>query len=102
MKTFTLALAAGMLAGSALTGCSGLPVDTTPPEDTHVICKADSLGWTIGKEADETLVKRAQLEATARIVRVLRPGQMVTMEYSDQRLNIHVDANNRVTSYSCS
>jgi hypothetical protein len=96
MKPFVLALAgAGLLAA-----CASL--DTTPPEDTHVVCNARTLEWTVGKEADEALVRRAQLEATAKTVRVLHPGQMVTMEYSDQRLNLHVDEHNRVTSYSCS
>lgn len=96
MKHTFLALAgAGMLAA-----CAAL--DTTPPEDTHVVCQTRTLEWMIGKEADEALVRRAQLEATARMVRVLKPGQMVTMEYSDERLNIYVDADNVVQRYSCS
>jgi len=89
------------LTGAAmLAACSSL--DTSPPQDTHVVCQSQSLGWTIGKEADEALVRRAQLEATAKYVRVLHPGQMVTMEFNDQRLNLHVDADNKVTRYSCS
>ena len=92
------AIATGLLA----TACAELPVDTSPPEDTHVVCRSDSLGWTIGKTADATLIKRAQLEATAKYVRTLRPGQVVTMEYSDQRLNLYVDDKNIVTRYSCS
>jgi hypothetical protein len=96
MKHPILALAgAGILAA-----CAAL--DTTPPEDTHVVCQTETLAWTIGKTADETLVRRAQLEATGKVARVLRPGQMVTMEYSDQRLNLYVDANNVVERYSCS
>jgi hypothetical protein len=102
MARISPSLIAGLLAGSLLGACADLPVDTTPPEDAHVVCKADTLGWTIGKEADDALVRRAQLEATAKVVRVLKPGQMVTMEYSDQRLNLQVDDRNRVTSYSCS
>jgi hypothetical protein len=89
------------LSGAVLLAACG-HVDTSPPKDTHLVCNARTLDWTIGKEADEDLVRRAQLEATARIVRVLKPGQMVTMEYNDQRLNLHVDAANKVTSYSCS
>ena len=67
-----------------------------------MICKDSTLSWTIGREADEALVRRAQIEATAKNVRVLRPGQVVTMEYSDQRLNLYVDADNKVLRYSCS
>jgi hypothetical protein len=95
MKPSILVLAAAGL----LAGCGH--VDTTPPRDTHVVCNARTLDWTIGREADDDLVRRAQLESTAKIVRVLKPGQVVTMEYSDQRLNIYVDADNKVTSYSC-
>ena len=97
MNRIAPAIAACLLAAA----CSELPVDTSPPEDTHVVCNSDSLGWTIGKTADATLIKRAQLEATAKYVRTLRPGQVVTMEYSDQRLNLHVNEKNIVTSYSC-
>ncbi len=96
MKSPILALAAaGLLAACAA-------IDTTPPEDTHLVCQSNTLGWTIGKTADETLVRRAQLEATAKFVRVLKPGQMVTMEYSDERLNLYVDDTNTVIRYSCS
>ena len=96
MKSSLLALAgAGLLAACAA-------IDTDPPKDTHVVCQSETLAWTIGKTADETLVRRAQLEATARWVRVLKPGQMVTMEYNDQRLNLYVDASNKVERYSCS
>jgi hypothetical protein len=96
MKHHLLALTgAGLLAACAA-------IDTTPPEDTHVVCQTQTLEWTIGKTADDTLVRRAQLEATAKYVRVLRPGQMVTMEYNDQRLNLYVDAANKVERYSCS
>ena len=93
------AIGATLLA-SLLGGC----MTTPPPGDTGKpgLCNASTLAWTIGQPADASLVERAQREAGAKIVRVLKPGQVVTMEYSDMRLNLHVDAANRVTSYSCS
>jgi len=93
----TAVIAATLLA----TACSDLPVETKPPMQAHVACHSDSLGWTVGKPADEALVKRAQLEASAKFVRVLHPNQVVTMEYSDERLNLHVDDKNIVRSYAC-
>jgi hypothetical protein len=89
-----------LVGAGLLAACAAL--DTTPPKDTHLACQSTTLSWTLGKTADETLVRRAQLEATAKYVRVLRPGQMVTMEYVDDRLNLHVDADGKVTSYTCS
>ena len=96
MKSSILVLSGAVL----LAACSA--IDTTPPEDTHIVCQTRTLEWMIGKQADETLLNRAKIESTSRIVRVLKPGQMVTMEYNDQRLNIYVDANNVVERYSCS
>lgn len=98
MKRIAFALAAALSASA----CSELPVEPSPPADAHAVCRADTLGWTLGKPADEALVQRARLEATAKIARVLRPGQVVTMEYSDQRLNLYVDEKNVVTRYACS
>ena len=76
---------------------------TTPPpgDDKPGICSATTLGWTIGQPATASLVERAHQESGAKTVRVLKPGQVVTMEYSDMRLNLHVDEANKVTSYSC-
>jgi hypothetical protein len=95
MKHLVLALAGTGL----LMACAA--VDTSPPEDTHLVCQTRALDWTIGKTADEDLVRRAQIEATAKTVRVLHPGQVVTMEYSDQRLNIRVDNDNVVLAVTC-
>jgi hypothetical protein len=98
-----------LLAGTLLmSACAEVPVMSDPPNtnppgsEPSGICNATTLGWTTGKLADETLVHRAHGESGAKIVRVLRPGQMVTMEYSEFRLNIYVDANNRVERVSCS
>ena len=35
------------------------------------------------------------------MARVLKPGQMVTMEYAEGRLNIDVDAGNVVINLRC-
>ena len=101
MKPSFLAVAAAM---ALLGACTTMPPtdDTPPPGKAPGHCNATTLGWTVGKVADQALVEKAHAESGAKIVRVLRPGQMVTMEYSDQRLNIRVDANNVVEGYSCS
>ena len=83
---------------AGLSGCT-----TTPAPDSRPgVCDSATLGWTIGQVADEALVNRAHAESGAKVVRVLRPGQVVTMEYSEQRLNLYVDDANKVQRYSCS
>ena len=95
----TTFLGATLLA-AGLSACATTPM---PPDDAKPgLCNASTLEWTIGQVADQALVTRAHRESGAKLVRVLVPGQMVTMEYSDMRLNLYVDAANKVTRYSCS
>jgi hypothetical protein len=99
MKPSFLAAAA---AATLLGACTTMPPTDDTPGKAPGLCNATTLGWTVGKVADQALVEKAHAESGAKVVRVLRPGQMVTMEYSDQRLNLRVDANNVVEGYSCS
>lgn len=55
----------------------------------------------MGKVASADVVERARKDAGARMARVLKPGQMVTMEYAEGRLNIDVDARNVVINLRC-
>ena len=37
----------------------------------------------------------------AKVVRVLRPGMMVTMEYRGDRLNLRIDGQGKILSVTC-
>jgi hypothetical protein len=106
MSRIPLIFGATLLA-AGLSACAATPVADEPPsgidkgEAVPGLCDSSTLAWTVGKTADESLVRRAQDEAGAKAVRVLKPGQMVTMEYSDTRLNLYVDTANKVIRYSC-
>ena len=64
-------------------------------------CSAEGLGDLVGHIATPSLVNRAKRRSGASVARVLRPGQIVTMEYLNGRLNVNVDEKNRVKSFSC-
>lgn len=64
-------------------------------------CSAKGLGDLVGRIATPSLVNRAKRRAGASVVRVLKPGQIVTMEYLNGRLNVNVDEKNRVKSFTC-
>jgi hypothetical protein len=64
-------------------------------------CDASDINFLIGKTLDETLTTRARDATGASSVRVVRPGQMVTMDYVAERLNIEVDAAGKVTAARC-
>jgi len=64
-------------------------------------CSASGLGDLVGRIATPSLVNRAKRRAGASTARILRPGQIVTMEYLNGRLNVNVDEKNRVKSFNC-
>lgn len=78
--------------------------EALPPaaEEPAMTCQADKGQWAIGQIADEALVAKVKADTTSDRVRVIRPGMAVTMDYREDRVNLEVDADNRVTSVRCS
>ena len=102
--TRTLSMSLGTLLVAGVAACA--TQESRPPADgddktSSGLCNASTLGWTVGRSANEELVGRAQAESGAKLVRILHPGQVVTMEYSDSRLNLYLDAADKVERYSC-
>ncbi|WP_255516383.1 I78 family peptidase inhibitor [Luteimonas suaedae] len=64
-------------------------------------CDADAVQSLVGQQADDSLVEQARTDAGAEIARVLKPGQVVTMEYRADRLNIDVDESGTITALRC-
>ncbi len=82
----------------ALAGCA--PVAPLPGVPTGE-CSATGLGNLVGRFATPSLVDRAKRRAGASVTRIIRPGQMVTMDYRNGRLNVDVDGRNRVQRFTC-
>lgn len=65
-------------------------------------CNAEAAkAGLIGKTADAATVERARAAAGGHSVRVLKPGQAITKEYLDGRVNVHVDENNLIVDIGC-
>ena len=88
-----------------LTACAQSPNPAGPPAAPPPVlageCNAAAAQFVVGRQADAQLQAQAQASAGARVVRVLRPGDMVTMEFNAQRLNLDVDAAGKVTAVRC-
>lgn len=84
--------------------CTTGPVDAGrmpaggPEEDR---CNAAAAQSLVGRQASTELAVEARRRSGADMVRWLQPGQIVTMEYRYGRLNIKLDANNRVEAITC-
>jgi Peptidase inhibitor I78 family len=79
----------------ALIGCA------TIPSEPAASCNADRLSGLAGRPATAELAAEAQRLSGAARLRWIRPGDVVTMDFSAQRLNIHLDAQNRVDHFVC-
>lgn len=81
----------------ALGGCMMMQ----PPPPQAASCNASGASFVIGQPASPQNVEAARQGAGAAIVRTLRPGQIVTMEFSADRLNLDVNGANVITGARC-
>ena len=65
------------------------------------MCNAEAVRWVIGREPTADVVERARVESGSATVRVIRPGEVVTMDYRDDRLNLDVNERGAVISARC-
>jgi hypothetical protein len=76
-----------------------------PPADVAPVaggpCMAEAASWAVGHAATADTVERARVESHSNDVRVIEPGQAVTMDYSPERLNINVNERGAITGLKC-
>ncbi|MES2903105.1 MAG: I78 family peptidase inhibitor [Pseudomonadota bacterium] len=65
-------------------------------------CSAETLSSFTGQTVDEPLTARMMRETGRKMLRLVRPGMAVTMDYREDRLTVYVDAANKVERASCS
>lgn len=102
----TGALLAAML---ALAGCAASdapapaePAAPPPPAGAaDAACDASMLTDLVGQTASEALAADAMKRSGSRSMRWLSPGMAVTMDFRADRLNIELDAKNKVVGSRC-
>jgi uncharacterized lipoprotein YajG len=99
MKHLAL-LAAALLAAGCAQQQPSRP-DLNPPPSAGGACDAAPAQFAVGQAQTAPLVEEVRQRSGSYIARVLRPGQVVTMEFNAQRVNVVVDADNRVTAVRC-
>ena len=90
------------LAGCAAPG--GAPsTGTSPmaPPPPGTVCNAQFAQFAIGKTPGASVVEEARQRSGSYMARVLRPGQVVTMEFNAQRLNLDLDAAGVIRAVRC-
>jgi hypothetical protein len=74
---------------------------STPPPSAAEDCDATKAQWAVGEPESADLLERARVAAGAKTARFLRPNQIITMEYSSSRLNLHLGTQGVVGSVRC-
>jgi hypothetical protein len=99
-------LAAACLTAFALAACAqNLPATSpgpaAPPPTISGDCKAEGAQSAVGQTLSGPLQEDIRVRSNARLVRVIRPGQAVTMDFNAERVNIELDAAGRVERVRC-
>lgn len=64
-------------------------------------CDATALQSQIGQKATQSVMEDLRTRSGSTTARILRPGQLVTMEYNATRLNLIVDDKDVMTAIRC-
>ncbi|MCQ4314610.1 peptidase inhibitor I78 family protein [Stutzerimonas zhaodongensis] len=86
----------------ALIGCQSPTSDTgRSPQPSSGLCNVEYVEDLIGIQVSPEIQDQARIKSGAAIARVLRPGDIVTLEYNAQRLTISTDETLRVKRVNC-
>lgn len=85
----------------SLAACAAPPPAAPPAPAAPGSCDAKAAQFAVGQAYGEAIADEARRRSGARVSRALRPGQVVTLEYNSERLNLDLDAANRVIRVRC-
>ena len=78
-----------------------VPEAPPPPVFAPGECDAQNVQSIVGETYNTPLGEEARQRSRAERVRVVRPGDMVTMEFDARRLTIDLDAQGKVVRVRC-
>ncbi|MDQ8017494.1 MAG: I78 family peptidase inhibitor [Bordetella sp.] len=100
------------LVATALAGCASAPAPApatppqaaapaAPPPPPPPACEAAGAQFAVGQPMTPQLEAAVRARANAASARILKPGQPATMDFNPARVNIDLDARNRVKTVRC-
>lgn len=85
-------------------GCTNVPPEDEgipTRSDPSYTCNAEGLSDLVGRPATQELGAEALRRSGSKTLRWIRPGDVVTMDYREDRLNVHLDEAGRVERLRC-
>lgn len=91
----------GGLAMAALvaSACTSTTDASRPPQSG--VCDASKVQWAIGMAGDQATMGRIWRESGAGLFRPLIRGQTPLKDHKPDRVNIHLDGDNRIVAIDC-
>ena len=83
----------------AVGACATMPPPPGPPATG--MCNAQGAMGAIGRAPTADVVERARVDSGSASVRVIRPGDAVTMDFRGDRLNLSVNERDAITGVKC-
>lgn len=87
-----------LAAAAALAGCVQPPQSAAAPAGP---CDAQAARFAIGYTSTDALAQEVRRRSGADMVRVLRPGDITTMEFNAERVNVVLGEDSRVSAVRC-
>ncbi|TWH99736.1 peptidase inhibitor I78 family protein [Luteimonas cucumeris] len=76
-------------------------LEPAPVDDAKKVCDASKVQSLVGQTASQDVVDKAKADSGSGTTRVIKPGEMVTMDFQDDRLTLEVDDGNVIQSVRC-
>ncbi|HEU0044740.1 I78 family peptidase inhibitor [Sphingomonas sp.] len=80
---------------------AAMPQEEVGPQEDAGVCAAGQAEVLVGERYRRGVPTRAKRLSGARTVRVMWPGQMVTMDFREDRINVRVDYRRRIVAVRC-
>ena len=77
------------------------PAEAGPTVKGDGRCDAAAVAWAVGQKAGEDVMKQVWKQSGAGLIRPIAPDQAVTLDFREDRINVHLDAGNTITRLDC-
>lgn len=88
-------------AGSPNAPAQGTSYSPMPSDAPASDCDSDGVQNMLGQPYSDSVGETVRQRSGSRVIRLLRPGQVMTMEYDPSRINIILDAKGAIQALRC-
>lgn len=103
--SWLMVAATALLAGCASGGKDDTSASAAPAAPAAVAndgrCHAEGAQFAVGQAGAQALLEQARQRSGSQAARLLRPNDMITMDYRSDRLNLYLDDSGKVTRANC-